>query len=106
MSEKIQKCDMLIIGAGPAGLTAAIYAAWLGLKTVVLETGIAGGRAWLALNIENFPGFPDGVKGSELSDKMTQTSNAFSCRIQNRRGSCRFRLKGRNEKSGLPKTNL
>ena len=77
MSEKIQKCDTLIIGAGPAGLTAAIYSAWLGLKTVVLETGIAGGRAWLAPNIENFPGFPDGVKGSELSDKMTQQATRF-----------------------------
>jgi thioredoxin reductase (NADPH) len=77
MSEKIQKCDTLIIGAGPAGLTAAIYASWLGLKTVVLESGIAGGRAWLAPKIENFPGFPEGVKGSELSDKMTQQATRF-----------------------------
>jgi len=77
MSEKTQKCDTLIIGAGPAGLTAAIYAAWLGLKTVVLESGIAGGRAWLAPKIENFPGFPDGIKGSELSDKMTQQATRF-----------------------------
>lgn len=77
MSEKTQKFDTLIIGAGPAGLTAAIYSAWLGLKTVVLESGIVGGRAWLAPKIENFPGFPDGVKGSELSDKMTQQATRF-----------------------------
>ena len=77
MSEKAQKYDTLIIGAGPAGLTAAIYSAWLGLKTVVLESGIAGGRAWLAPKIENYPGFPDGVKGSELADKMTQQATRF-----------------------------
>lgn len=77
MSEKTQKCDTLIIGAGPAGLTAAIYSAWLGLKTIVLESGITGGRAWLAPKIENFPGFPEGVKGSELSDKMTQQAIRF-----------------------------
>lgn len=82
MSEKTQKCDILIIGAGPAGLTAAIYSAWLGLKTVVLESGIAGGRAWLAPNIENFPGFPDGVKGSELSDKMTQQATRFQAEFK------------------------
>lgn len=82
MSNKIQKCDILIIGAGPAGLTAAIYSAWLGLKTVVFETGIVGGRAWLAPKIENFPGFPDGVKGSELSDKMTQQATRFHAEIK------------------------
>ena len=57
MAEENQKIDVLIIGGGPAGLTAAIYTSWLGLKTVVLESGIVGGRAWLAPQIENFPGF-------------------------------------------------
>jgi thioredoxin reductase (NADPH) len=42
-----------------------------------LESGITGGRAWLAPKIENFPGFPDGVKGSELADKMTQQATRF-----------------------------
>lgn len=69
MSEEKQKIDVLIIGAGPASLTAAIYSSWLGLKTTVLETGIVGGRAWLAPQIENFPGFEFGIKGSELVDK-------------------------------------
>ena len=43
-----QKIDVLIIGAGPAGLAAAIYSSRLGLKTVVLESGVAGGRTWSA----------------------------------------------------------
>ena len=71
--------DVLIIGGGPAGLTAAIYSSWLGLKTVVLEAGIVGGRAWLAPKIENFPGFEFGVKGNELAGKNAFASIAFPC---------------------------
>ena len=70
MAEESRKMDVLIIGSGPAGLTAAIYSAWLGLRTVVLEAGIVGGRAWLAPKIENFPGFESGIKGSDLVEKM------------------------------------
>jgi len=62
--------DVIIIGAGPAGLTAAIYSSWLGLDTVVLEAGFAGGKAFEAARIENFPGFEEGIKGRELTDKM------------------------------------
>jgi thioredoxin reductase (NADPH) len=74
--------DVIIIGAGPAGLTAAIYCAWLGLKTVVLETGIAGGRAYLAPKIENFPGFPEGIRGSELVERMNQQSQRFGAEFR------------------------
>jgi len=81
MDSEIKKADVLIIGAGPAGLTAAIYSAWLGLKTVVLEAGIVGGRAWLAPNIENFPGFEFGVKGSDLVEKMRLQALRFHAEI-------------------------
>jgi thioredoxin reductase (NADPH) len=77
LSDSVQKGDIVIIGAGPAGLTAAIYSAWLGLKTVVLESGIVGGRAWIAPKIENFPGFPEGIKGSELVEKMRAQAERF-----------------------------
>jgi thioredoxin reductase (NADPH) len=77
-----EKCDVIIVGAGPAGLTAAIYSAWLGLKTTVLESGIAGGRAWLAPKIENFPGFPEGIKGSELVDKMRAQAERFKAEFR------------------------
>jgi thioredoxin reductase (NADPH) len=82
MSQQTQKSDVLIVGAGPAGLTAAIYSAWLGLKTVVLESGIAGGRAWMAPNIENFPGFEHGVKGSDLIQKMTEQATRFNAEFK------------------------
>jgi len=81
MGEK-QEADVLIIGAGPAGLTAAIYSSWLGLKTVVLESGIAGGRAWLAPKIENFPGFEAGIKGNELTEKMRMQALRFQAEIR------------------------
>ncbi|MGD0643688.1 MAG: FAD-dependent oxidoreductase [Candidatus Bathyarchaeia archaeon] len=82
MSKENQKIDVLIIGAGPAGLAAAIYSSWLGLKTVVLESGIAGGRAGLAPRIENFPGFESGIKGSELAEKMRLQALRFHAEIK------------------------
>lgn len=83
MNEKNQKFDVVIIGAGPAGLTAAIYSAWLGLKTIVLETGIIGGKALLAPKIENFPGFPYGISGNELVEKMNHQAERFHAEFKN-----------------------
>ncbi len=94
MSEEKQKIDVLIIGAGPAGLTAAIYSSWLGLKTTVLETGIVGGRAWLAPQIENFPGFEFGIKGSELVDKMRSQALRFRAEIRDNEEVIGLDLKG------------
>ena len=82
MSEKNQKYDIVIVGAGPAGLTAAIYSAWLGLKTLVLEAGVAGGRAGLAPKIENFPGFPDGISGNELANRMRLQAERFNAEFR------------------------
>ncbi len=76
-----QPYDILIIGAGPAGLTAAIYTAWLGLKTLVLESGIPGGKAWTAPMIENFPGFDEGIKGSDLAEKMRRQAERLGAEI-------------------------
>ena len=105
MSEKNRKCDILIIGAGPAGLTAAIYSAWLGLKTVVLETGIAGGRAGLAPKIENFPGFPEGIKGSELVDRMIQQAARFNAEFKSSEEVVGLDLKGEIKKVVSRKQN-
>jgi len=98
MNDKNQKCDVLIIGGGPAGLTAAIYSAWLGLKTVVLETAFAGGRAGLAPKIENFPGFPEGVKGSELVEKMIQQAMRFNAEFKGDEEVVGLDLKGELKK--------
>ncbi|HLN89461.1 MAG TPA: FAD-dependent oxidoreductase [Candidatus Binatia bacterium] len=93
-----EKCDVLIVGAGPAGLTAAIYSAWLGLKTIILETGITGGRAWLAPKIENFPGFPEGIKGSELVEKMNQQALRFNAQFKSDEEVVGLDLKGKTKK--------
>lgn len=73
--------DLLIIGAGPAGLTAAIYSARAGLKTLVLEKGLPGGLAATTDYIENYPGFPEGIKGIELTEKMKNQAKRFGVEI-------------------------
>jgi thioredoxin reductase (NADPH) len=60
--------DLVIVGAGPAGLTAAVYAASEGLRTVLLEKFAPGGQAGTSARIENYPGFPDGVSGSAFAE--------------------------------------
>lgn len=62
--------DLIIVGGGPGGLTAAIYAARGGLKTAVLESMVPGGQAALTESIENYPGFPDGISGFELANNF------------------------------------
>lgn len=62
--------DILIIGGGPAGLSAAIYAAREGLDALVLERGALGGQAGATEQIDNYPGFPDGIRGEELASRL------------------------------------
>ncbi len=69
--------DVLIVGAGPAGLTAAIYAARSGLKTVVYEKGVPGGLATMTDRIDNYPGFPEGISGMELGRLMEEQAKRF-----------------------------
>ena len=69
--------DLIIIGAGPAGLTAGIYAARGGLKTAVVELAMPGGQAASTEKIENYPGFPEGVNGYELMNAFHQQALAF-----------------------------
>lgn len=59
--------DLLIVGAGPAGLTAAVYGASEGLRTLIIEMHVPGGQAATSSRIENYPGFPDGIGGGELA---------------------------------------
>ena len=82
MIEQSKVCDILVIGAGPAGLTAGIYSSWLGLDTVILEAGVPGGRAWEAPRIENFPGFEGGIRGRELAEKMNKQASKFGAKIK------------------------
>ena len=69
--------DIVIIGGGPAGYTAALYAARAGLKVIVLEKLSAGGQMALTSQIDNYPGFEDGIDGFELAEKMQQQAERF-----------------------------
>ncbi len=69
--------DVVIVGAGPAGLTAAVYAASEGLDTVVVEHHAVGGQAGTSSRIENYPGFPDGISGSELAESTFDQAVRF-----------------------------
>jgi len=69
--------ELAIIGAGPAGYSAAIYAVRAGIKTIVFDKGIGGGLAAISPNIENYPGF-DSITGMELAEKMKQHASKYT----------------------------
>ena len=69
--------DVIIIGAGPAGLTAGIYAARGGLKAAIVELAMPGGQAASTENIENYPGFPEGINGYELMNSFHKQALTF-----------------------------
>jgi thioredoxin reductase (NADPH) len=74
--------DLIIIGAGPSALTAAIYAAREDLKTVLYEKAVVGGMAAITDKIDNYPGFPDGIDGFELTNRMRQQAEKFGAKIE------------------------
>jgi thioredoxin reductase (NADPH) len=78
--------DVVIIGGGPAGLAAAVYAASDGLSTIVLERDVPGGQASHTSMIENFFGFPDGIGGAELARKAGRQAEKFGAEIIVMRG--------------------
>lgn len=73
--------DLVIIGGGPAGLTAGVYAARAALNTVLIERGMPGGQAAATERIENYSGFPEGVDGPDLAMKMAEQAQRFGCEI-------------------------
>lgn len=75
MSETVY--DVIILGGGPAGLTAGIYTARQGLSTLLIEGKKLGGRAWGPHRVENFPGFPEGLTGTELMDRFIEQTKKF-----------------------------
>ena len=73
--------DLLVVGAGPAGLAAAVYGASEGLRTAILERTAPGGQAGASMRIENYLGFPTGLTGAELTDRATLQANKFGARL-------------------------
>ena len=74
--------DLIIIGAGPSALTAAIYAAREDIKTLIIEKGVVGGLLATIDKIENFPGFPEGVEGLKLAEDFQKQAERFGAEIK------------------------
>ena len=73
--------DLIVVGSGPAGLTAALYAAREGIHTLVIERGGVGGQAGVTELLDNFPGFPEGVSGAEFADRLRRQAERFGVEI-------------------------
>jgi thioredoxin reductase (NADPH) len=93
-----QTFDVVVLGAGPAGLATAVYAASEGLSTLVIERFAPGGQAGTSDRIENYLGFPTGLSGSDLTQRATLQAWKFGATISSAHGGCRFSV---SESDGL-----
>ncbi len=88
--DETQIRDLVIVGAGPAGLAAAVYGASEGLDVLVLETNVLGGQAGSSSRIENYLGFPTGVSGQELTGRAYHQAQKFGAQITVAKGAVRL----------------
>jgi thioredoxin reductase (NADPH) len=86
--------DLAIVGAGPAGLAAAVYGASEGLRTVMVESDAPGGQAGTSSRIENYLGFPAGVSGGDLARRAAAQARKFGTEILNPQTACSVRADG------------
>src|SRR3954463_2699049 len=78
----IPKHDVIVVGAGPAALTAAIYTTREDIETLLFESGVIGGLAAVTDKIDNYPGFPEGVEGLKLADDLRAQAERFGAVIE------------------------
>ncbi|HEY0574348.1 MAG TPA: FAD-dependent oxidoreductase [Pseudonocardia sp.] len=86
--------DLIVVGAGPAGLGAAVYGASEGLRTVLVERSASGGQAGQSSRIENYLGFPDGVSGAQLTDRARRQAQKFGAEALSAREVTRLEARG------------
>lgn len=86
--------DIIVIGAGPAGLGAAVYGASEGLRTVLIERLATGGQAGQSSRIENYLGFPDGVTGAQLTERARRQALKFGAEMITTRDACAVEVNG------------
>ena len=73
--------DLVVIGGGPAGLAAAIYAAREGIDSIVVDASALGGQAGITGQIDNYPGFPDGISGAELAERFVSQARRYGVEL-------------------------
>jgi len=89
-------CDVVVIGSGPAGLAASVYAASEGLSVTAIDTDAPGGQAGTSSKIENYLGFPTGISGRDLADRATMQASKFGAKLANPVRAVRLARAGAN----------
>src|ERR1700760_281838 len=93
--------DLVIVGGGPAGLAAAIYAAREGIDGIVVDASALGGQAGISDRIDNYPGFPDGISGAELAERFVTQARRYGVELLSAVSVSSLEIDGQNVVTSL-----